>query len=125
MNVAGDEADGYDETICPVDYQQAGMISDDELHAILCRNLPAGCRLTAIFDCCHSGSALDLPFTYRYSHITYVTNNKSFVYEHKISLYCNLKTTYLLTFIPSCKESVYTVEFHLVKKDYVHVFTVE
>ncbi|CAE6377402.1 unnamed protein product [Rhizoctonia solani] len=26
--------------------------------------LRAGCRLTAIFDCSHSGSALDLPYTY-------------------------------------------------------------
>ncbi|EQC27990.1 hypothetical protein SDRG_14265 [Saprolegnia diclina VS20] len=60
----GDEADGMDETICPVDYATAGMISDDEMHALLCAPLPAGVKLTAIFDCCHSGSALDLPFTY-------------------------------------------------------------
>jgi len=26
--------------------------------------LPPGCRLTAIFDSCHSGSALDLPYVY-------------------------------------------------------------
>jgi len=26
--------------------------------------LPAGCRLTAIFDSCHSGSVLDLPYMY-------------------------------------------------------------
>ncbi|KIJ11956.1 hypothetical protein PAXINDRAFT_15139 [Paxillus involutus ATCC 200175] len=26
--------------------------------------LPVGCRLTAIFDSCHSGSALDLPYIY-------------------------------------------------------------
>lgn len=26
--------------------------------------LPRGCRLTAIFDSCHSGTALDLPFVY-------------------------------------------------------------
>jgi hypothetical protein len=34
------------------------------MNAILVRNLPPGVRLTAIFDCCHSGSALDLPFMY-------------------------------------------------------------
>ncbi|KAF0705889.1 hypothetical protein AaE_014336, partial [Aphanomyces astaci] len=60
----GDEADGKDETICPVDYDTAGMITDDEMHSILCASLPAGVKLTAIFDCCHSGSALDLPFMY-------------------------------------------------------------
>jgi hypothetical protein len=26
--------------------------------------LPPGCRLTAIFDSCHSGTALDLPYVY-------------------------------------------------------------
>jgi len=47
----GDEEDGTDETIYPVDFKQAGMIIDDEMHAIMVRPLPAGCRLTAIFDC--------------------------------------------------------------------------
>lgn len=28
------------------------------------RPLPPGCRLTAVMDCCHSGSALDLPYIY-------------------------------------------------------------
>jgi hypothetical protein len=60
----GDEEDGYDETIYPVDFKQAGMIVDDEMHDIMVRPLPPGCRLTAIFDCCHSGSALDLPYEY-------------------------------------------------------------
>ncbi len=56
--------DGMDETICPQDYQRAGMITDDELFGLIVAPLPAGCRLTAIFDCCHSGSGLDLPFMY-------------------------------------------------------------
>ncbi|GAA6006241.1 hypothetical protein JCM10207_000573 [Rhodosporidiobolus poonsookiae] len=60
----GDEADGYDETIYPLDHKQAGVIVDDEMHAIMVGPLPQGCRLTAIFDCCHSGSALDLPYIY-------------------------------------------------------------
>nr|KAJ3417814.1 Ca(2+)-dependent cysteine protease [Polyrhizophydium stewartii] len=60
----GDESDGYDETIYPVDHKTAGVIVDDEMNAILVRGLPHGVRLTAVFDCCHSGSALDLPFMY-------------------------------------------------------------
>lgn len=59
-----DEDDGMDETIMPVDFHRAGEIIDDELNAILVRPLQPGVRLTAVFDCCHSGSALDLPFTY-------------------------------------------------------------
>jgi len=60
----GDEADGEDEVIYPVDFQQNGHIVDDIMHEIMVRPLPAGCRLTAIFDSCHSGSALDLPYIY-------------------------------------------------------------
>ncbi|KAJ3127743.1 Ca(2+)-dependent cysteine protease [Nowakowskiella sp. JEL0407] len=60
----GDEDDGYDETICPLDYQTAGMITDDELNQMLVRPLPAGVRLTCVVDSCHSGSVLDLPFMY-------------------------------------------------------------
>jgi hypothetical protein len=60
----GDEEDGMDETLCPVDYQKAGIILDDEVHAVLCRGLPRGVRLTSIMDCCHSESILDLPYLY-------------------------------------------------------------
>ncbi|KIK74007.1 hypothetical protein PAXRUDRAFT_176917, partial [Paxillus rubicundulus Ve08.2h10] len=28
------------------------------------KSLPQGCRLTAVFDSCHSGTALDLPYIY-------------------------------------------------------------
>ncbi|TPX51081.1 hypothetical protein SeLEV6574_g00511 [Synchytrium endobioticum] len=63
-DVDGDESDGKDETIYPVDHQQAGQILDDEMNALMVKHLPPGVRLTAVFDSCHSGSALDLPFTY-------------------------------------------------------------
>jgi len=59
-----DEVDGYDETIVPVDAKSAGQIVDDEMNAILVRQLPRGARLTAIYDSCHSATALDLPYVY-------------------------------------------------------------
>jgi len=60
----GDEADGYDDVIYPVDFKKAGHIVDDHMFFTMVKPLPAGCRLTSVFDCCHSGSALDLPYTY-------------------------------------------------------------
>ncbi|KAK3081753.1 hypothetical protein LTS18_003069 [Coniosporium uncinatum] len=60
----GDEEDGYDEVIYPVDFRTAGHIVDDEMHRIIVGPLQPGVRLTAIFDSCHSGSALDLPYLY-------------------------------------------------------------
>jgi len=63
-NKDGTEASGYDQTVVPVDFQDAGQIIDDDVHNILCKGLPEGVRLTAIFDCCHSESIMDLPFIY-------------------------------------------------------------
>jgi len=60
----GDEADGFDEVIYPMDFEANGHIVDDLMHEIMVKHLPTGCRLTAIFDSCHSGTALDLPYIY-------------------------------------------------------------
>lgn len=93
----GDEVDGYDEFICPVDYQQSGVINDDEIHEIMVsimtqrtphishgisntsliertqvKPLAAGSRLTALFDSCHSGTVLDLPYLYDSRQCTFV-----------------------------------------------------
>ncbi|KZS87313.1 hypothetical protein SISNIDRAFT_461041 [Sistotremastrum niveocremeum HHB9708] len=54
-----DEADGYDEAFVTCDGQH---IIDDELFNILVQPLPLGCTLTALFDMCHSGTGLDLPY---------------------------------------------------------------
>lgn len=48
-----------------MDFEKAGPIVDDEIHEILVAGLPQGVRLTAIMDCCHSGSVFDLPYTVR------------------------------------------------------------
>ncbi|KAH6853118.1 metacaspase-1 [Chaetomium sp. MPI-CAGE-AT-0009] len=60
----GDEDDGYDEVIYPVDFKTAGHIVDDQIHEIVVKPLQAGVRLTAIFDSCHSASVMDLPYMY-------------------------------------------------------------
>eukprot|EP01060_Flectonema_neradi_P001388 TRINITY_DN10824_c2_g1_i1.p1 TRINITY_DN10824_c2_g1~~TRINITY_DN10824_c2_g1_i1.p1 ORF type:complete len:443 (+),score=72.96 TRINITY_DN10824_c2_g1_i1:90-1418(+) len=59
---SGEEIDGLDETICPVDYSTAGMITDDNLKSVLLTKIPTGNRLLAVMDCCHSGTVLDLPY---------------------------------------------------------------
>lgn len=58
----GDEEDGYDEALLPMDYEQEKEIVDDEINATLVRPLPAGATLHAIIDASHSGTILDLPF---------------------------------------------------------------
>lgn len=59
-----DERDGFDETICPVDFKTAGMILDNEINDTIVKPLTEGVRLHAIIDACHSGTILDLPYVY-------------------------------------------------------------
>lgn len=61
----GDELDGYDEALCPVDYKTAGKILDDEINATIITPLPHGAKLHAIIDTCFSGTLLDLPYLCR------------------------------------------------------------
>lgn len=74
LDVNGDEklnvdAMGNDDAICPADFGNFdgndGFIVDDDLRKMIVDKLPKGSKLRAIFDCCHSGSALDLPFMYK------------------------------------------------------------
>ena len=44
----GDEEDGYDETLIPVDYQTAGQIRDDLLYSDLVGRMPEGSTLTCL-----------------------------------------------------------------------------
>lgn len=55
----GDETDGKDECLCPIDYSGAGMILDDEIRGLL-QCLNKNKVMTMILDCCHSGSGSDL-----------------------------------------------------------------
>lgn len=61
----GDEEDGYDETLIPVDFQSAGQIRDDTILVELVGGMPKGSTLTCLMDCCHSGSIMDLPYMFK------------------------------------------------------------
>ncbi|KAI3458394.1 hypothetical protein Pfo_015057 [Paulownia fortunei] len=64
-NYTGDEIDGFDETLCPLDFETQGMIVDNEINATIVNPLPPGVKLHAIIDACHSGTVLDLPYLCR------------------------------------------------------------
>jgi hypothetical protein len=55
------EKTGYDQLIVPCDLNE---IVDDELKKIIQTNLKKDVTLIAFFDCCHSGSILDLKYQY-------------------------------------------------------------
>lgn len=54
-----------DDCICPCDFSKAGFIIDDILKENLVNKIPKGAKLRAFFDCCHSGSILDLEFIWK------------------------------------------------------------
>ena len=55
----GDETDGLDEAL----YTWNGLVTDDKINSII-KNLPSGCKLVMVFDCCHSGTIADLRYRY-------------------------------------------------------------
>jgi hypothetical protein len=58
----GDERDGLDEALCPMDYFNQGPILDDEINEAIVRPLVPGVKLHAIVDAWHSTTVLDLPY---------------------------------------------------------------
>jgi len=65
----GDEVTGYDSCLCPLDYATptsagGGLITDDELRALLINKVPRGARLYVILDCCHNGTGCDVRYKY-------------------------------------------------------------
>ena len=51
----GDEIDRRDEALCPIDYDSAGVITDDELHEVFSA-ARFGVSITVLSDSCHSGT---------------------------------------------------------------------
>ena len=94
---SGDEKDGIDECICPVDCDTAGMIYDDEMRVLLVDNLKEGVTLRVVFDACHSGSALDLPL--RWDGDNNITSENNKVSKDKDVI-----------FISGCKDPQYSAD---------------
>lgn len=61
---SGDELDNRDEVIVPLDHDKSGLITDDLLHNYM-EYLPSTCECFCLFDCCHSGTILDLEYRYK------------------------------------------------------------
>eukprot|EP00746_Dinoflagellata_sp_MGD_P012134 gnl/MRDRNA2_/MRDRNA2_125717_c0_seq1.p1 gnl/MRDRNA2_/MRDRNA2_125717_c0~~gnl/MRDRNA2_/MRDRNA2_125717_c0_seq1.p1 ORF type:complete len:404 (-),score=67.58 gnl/MRDRNA2_/MRDRNA2_125717_c0_seq1:428-1639(-) len=75
VDESGQEADGYDEAIVPCDYLKHNrVILDNELLA-LADLRPHGTVTTCVFDCCHSGTMLDLAHC--------IDNSKWLIFEEK------------------------------------------
>lgn len=60
---------GEDDCICPCDFDNYngpdGFVTDNVLKELLVNKIPKGAKLRAFFDCCHSGSILDLEYMWK------------------------------------------------------------
>jgi len=72
-DMSGYEPNGLAECICAMDYRAddpyprsntPGLIADNVMHEVMAKPLPRQCRLTAIYDSCHSATLLGLPHLY-------------------------------------------------------------
>lgn len=62
---SGQRPSGLIDSLVPVDFETQGQIDSDTLHRHLVTALHPSSTLFIVLDCCHSGSALELPFVYR------------------------------------------------------------
>ena len=96
-----DEIDGLDELIAPLDFMNGRkFIKDDELKLIIQENLKANVNLFCLFDCCTSGTALDL----RYQFLEKL-NYDNFTENLK-----NLETKGNVVFISGSRDNEYSFE---------------
>jgi hypothetical protein len=64
-DVDGNRGTGLDDSIVPVDFESRGQLSSTLLHEHLVTYMAPECTLFIVMDCCHSGSAVELPYVYR------------------------------------------------------------
>lgn len=58
-----DELDGKDECVVPLDFRNAGFLLDDTIADIFSKASP-DCRILCVFDCCHSGTIVDVKYSW-------------------------------------------------------------
>ena len=97
VDLSGDEVSGHDSCIFPI--SEVGVIeciTDDELRSFLVDRVPVGAKCTVIFDCCHSGTCLDLRYGYKP-----ISETSIIISENRL----HAKGKGLVVFISGCSDS--------------------
>ena len=90
-DTSGDELDGEDEALVPSDYETKGILIDDVINKVF-NSFNPKTRILFICDACHSGSILDLTFTW--------DSNKQSIIDNKN---CAIKAPTML--ISGCRDN--------------------
>jgi len=74
--IRDDNVSNMDDVLVPMDFNENGFIRDVDLLAMIQK---IQCRAMFIFDCCHSGTICDLPWSFQYQSPTSCLIKKSSV----------------------------------------------
>ena len=101
-DTSGDETDKNDEFIVPADYfTNYKRITDDDLFNCL-KQIPSNTKCFTVFDCCNSGTVLDLPISYTYQ------NNNFIEREENKNNSLNDKSTIIS--LSACRDDEYALD---------------
>ena len=130
-------SDNFDEVIVPSDYMSSGFITDDILHSTLSKINNSKCKVIALFDCCNSGTLLDLNKKYVNNNYSKIENKNSSLkckvfmisgckdnqtsadyFDHQSNKYGGALTNAFLKYTRQCNEITF---FHLINKMRSHL----
>jgi metacaspase-1 len=103
----GDEDDGYDECLCPIDCDTEGFITDDYIRTEFIEKLPKNVTIISLIDACHSGTILDLKYNYA------IDRKNSY---NAIGIYKNVQCTFIM--ISGCKDNQTSADAYLSTNDF-------
>ena len=101
---SGDEKDGKDEVLCPIDCDTKGYITDDYLKHYFIDKLPKNVKLVMLIDACHSGTIVDLKYNYK------IDRRNIFTIGKKSATKCDV------VMISGCKDSQTSADAYLKNK---------
>jgi hypothetical protein len=101
-DISKDEIDGNDEFIVPADFDtNKKRITDDELFDYL-KTIPSYTKCFTVFDCCNSGTILDLPYSYYYQNKQFIEKleNQKTDLNNKSNIIC----------LSACRDNEYALD---------------
>jgi len=109
--------------IVPIDYAEAGFISDDDLYDYI-KNIEPNIPTIMVFDCCHSGSICNMPWSFEYNSMmqTPQTDSKTVLSRTRIdSLNISNQNIYVFS---GCRDDQVSLDsFSREYNQYMGVFT--
>ena len=100
---SGDEVDGRDEALCPLDYQRNGLIYDDVLKKFIQDRITPKAKLYCLIDACHSGTIFDLRFNVSVDEIKTEGDNINASFKVEAHAYDNIQGN--ICVLSGCEDS--------------------